>query len=427
MEIHIVKAGETASDIAAEYNVSVSRLIYDNQLEYPDSLIPGQALLILRPVQTHVVEQGESLYSIANRYQLSILQLVRNNLFILGSQILQAGETLVITYEGQENEKKFIQVGGYAYPFIIPSILQETLPFLRELFIFSYGFTEEGELLPTDDTELIMQAKAFGVEPILVLTSIGRDGTFNNQLVNTLLESEEIQNRVIDALVETVQEKGYEGVDLDFEYILPQDRDAYVVLVQKIADRMHAIGRTVSVALPPKVSADQKGLLYEGIDYAGLGAAADTVLLMTYEWGYKYGPPMAVAPIPQVRKVLDYAVTEISRDKIHMGIPNYGYDWPLPYERGVTQAETIGNIQALQIARENGASILYDEMAKAPYFYYTKDGILHEVWFEDVRSILAKMELIQEYDFRGAGYWNLMRPFRANWLLVNDVFQLTPP
>ena len=32
---------------------------------------------------------------------------------------------------------------------------------------------------------------------------------------------------------------------------------------------------------------------------------------MTFEWGYTYGPPMAVAPLPQVRAVLDYAVSVI--------------------------------------------------------------------------------------------------------------------
>ena len=44
-----------------------------------------------------------------------------------------------------------------------------------------------------------------------------------------------------------------------------------------------------------------------------------------------------------------------------------------------------------------------------------------EVWFEDVRSIYAKLQLAAEKDIRGVGYWNLMRPFRANWLLVNQM------
>ena len=53
---------------------------------------------------------------------------------------------------------------------------------------------------------------------------------------------------------------------------------------------------------------------------------------------------MAVAPINKVRQVVEYAVTQIPRDKIDLGIPNYGYDWPLPYIQGETAATTIGTV-----------------------------------------------------------------------------------
>lgn len=127
---------------------------------------------------------------------------------------------------------------------------------------------------------------------------------------------------------------------------------------------------------------------------------------------------MAVAPLDQVRRVVEYAVTEIAPEKINLGIPNYGYDWPLPFVRGTTAARTIGNVEAIQIAIQNNAVIQFDETAQSPFFNYTSDGIFHEVWFEDVRSIQAKFELIKEFGLRGAGYWQLMRWWRANWLLL---------
>lgn len=137
-----------------------------------------------------------------------------------------------------------------------------------------------------------------------------------------------------------------------------------------------------------------------------------------------HGPPMAVAPINQVRRVVEYAVTEIAREKIDLGIPNYGYDWPLPYERGVTQAAAINNVQAVQIAVREGAEIQFDENAMSPFFRYTDEltGIAHEVWFEDVRSLQAKFDLIKEFGLRGCGYWQIMQWFRANWLLLSENF-----
>ena len=137
---------------------------------------------------------------------------------------------------------------------------------------------------------------------------------------------------------------------------------------------------------------------------------------------------MAVAPVNKVRQVIEYAITEIPSAKIDMGIPNYGYDWPLPYEKGVTRARTIGNIEAVNIAVRYGAVIQYDEIAQTPYFNYTDEQQTeHEVWFEDVRSMQAKFRLISEYNLRGAGYWQIMRLFRANWLLPVSYTHLTLP
>ena len=141
---------------------------------------------------------------------------------------------------------------------------------------------------------------------------------------------------------------------------------------------------------------------------------------MCVPWGYTYGPPMAVAPLPQVRAVVDYAVRVIERSKIFLGIPLYGYDWPLPFRRGETRAESISPQYAVELALRTRSSIVYDETAQAPYFYYTAaDARAHAVWFEDARSIDAKLRLVQEYGLRGVGYWSLMRAMPQNWVLLH--------
>ena len=148
-------------------------------------------------------------------------------------------------------------------------------------------------------------------------------------------------------------------------------------------------------------------------------------ILHSYEWGYTYGPPMAVAPIPNVRAVLDYAVTEIPPEKIFLGVPNYGYDWPLPFVQGVTRAQSISNQRAIELAVEHRIAIQYDETAQSPFFHYTdENGTVHEVWFEDARSMAAKLELIAEYGLRGAGFWNLMRPFSQTWLTLDSLYDI---
>lgn len=421
MPIHVVKSGETIYSIAQLYDVSADRIVYDNELAAQQNLVPGQALLILMPSRVHIVREGQTIEQIAEEYSITVKNLYQNNPFLLNQTYLLEGQSLVISYEGEPLMQG--RISGYAYPFIEPYILREVLLYIDEILIFSYGFTAEGELIPPqiDETWVIQEAWNQQVEPILVLTPFAETGTFNSGLIQILSENQTVQENLIENLLETVQEKGYVGVDVDFEYIRPEDQVGYADFVNRLRETMNENGYRVSVALAPKTSSYQKGLLYEAMDYHLLGQSANTVFLMTYEWGYTYGPPLPVAPLSNVRQVLEYALTEIPKEKIVLGIPNYGYSWPLPYERGVTKARLIRNVEANVIAAERGVEIQYDERYQSPFFYYEIGGRRYEVWFEDVRSIYAKLQLAAEKDIRGVGYWNLMRPFRANWLLVNQM------
>lgn len=421
MEIYVVQAGDTLASIAARFGTTVKRLAMDNGLDNTYGLTVGQALLILRADREHIVQQGESLYSIARQHRMTVVELLQNNPQLIENQDLRPGEVITLSFVG--GKERTIVVNGYAYPHINVRTLMRAMPYLSSLTIFGYGFTENGVLIPADDQNLIEIARAYSARPILLLSSIDEAGTFSSERASLLFNSMAVQQTVISNLISVMRQKGYSGIDIDFEYIRAEDADAYVRFVENIAQQMHRQGFTVHVDLAPKTSAGQMGLLYEGHDYERLGAAADTVLIMTYEWGYTYGPPMAVAPIGPVRDVVEYAVSAIPRDKIMMGIPNYAYDWELPFVQG-DAATSLGNEQAVELAVQRGATIRFDQSAQTPYFYYWENSTQHVVWFEDVRSIDAKLDLITQFGMRGAGYWNVMRRFAQNWSLLAYRFQI---
>lgn len=143
---------------------------------------------------------------------------------------------------------------------------------------------------------------------------------------------------------------------------------------------------------------------------------------MTYEWGFAYSEPMAIAPINRVEQVVRYGLSRIPAYKIFMGIPNYAYDWPLPRRSG-ERARTITNNEALWLARNRGAEIQYDEVAQSPFFQYTAaDGRAHEVWFEDARSLEAKLRLVGGESLFGTGVWNVMSYYAPLWTLTKTLF-----
>ncbi|GAE43845.1 spore cortex-lytic enzyme [Mesobacillus boroniphilus JCM 21738] len=201
-------------------------------------------------------------------------------------------------------------------------------------------------------------------------------------------------------------------MNIDFENVLPADREHYNTFLQEAVDALHKEGYFVSTSLAPKVRADQKGLLYEAHDYPAHGRIADFVVLMTYEWGYRFGSPQAVSPLNEIRRVLDYAITAIPRNKILMGFQLYARDWIIPHVQG-QEAETYSPQEAVSRAIRYGAAIQYDTVAASPYFRYTDEqGREHEVWFEDARSAQAKFDLIKQYNLRGVSYWCLATPSR---------------
>lgn len=369
----------------------------------------------------YVVEAGDSIFSIANEYSLNAEEIISYNQ-LTNPDNLVIGQTILLPI-GEVNIERTIAANGYLYPNINQETLSKTIPYLTYGTIFTYGFDTSGNLVTIDDEEVIGIMRAGGTAPLMLLSTLTPEGFFSNTLAHSLLNNTQTQDTLIENVLNTMREKNYYGLDIDFEYVLPEDKDEFVAFVEKTVARLNTEGFIVMVALAPKVSADQPGLLYESHDYARLGAAANYVLLMTYEWGYTYGPPMAVSPINKVREVLDYAVTEIPREKIFMGIPNYGYDWTLPFVRGTTRARSLGNVEAVELAARVGAVIEFDEVAMAPFFYYYDTmGNEHVVWFEDARSISEKLELIREYELHGAGWWNVMKFFPQNWIVLENTF-----
>lgn len=422
MIIYVVKPGDSIYSIARAYGIAPEKIIQDNEPTNPDMLTAGQTLVLMTDSIPHTVVSGQSLYSIARAYGITTAQIIAANPQITNPNQIRPGQSINIPVPSQI--RGMIDVNGYAFTNIDPNVLNRTLPYLTYLSIFSYQVRPDGSLPTLYDTPLIKTARAAGVAPMMVITNIKEGGGFSSDIASAILTNPQIQQTLINNVIATLQAKNYYGLDIDFEYVYPEDGDDYDNFLRNITAQLRPLGYIVTTALAPKLSAEQRGLLYEAHHYPVHGALADHVILMTYEWGYTFGPAMAVAPIDQVRRVLNYAVSVIPSEKILMGMPNYGYDWMLPFRRG-TAADSLSNTEAVELAQRVGAAIQYNISSQAPNFnYYDRDGALHEVWFDDARSIQARLRLVDTYDLGGVSYWTINRFFPQNWLVLSSMYDV---
>ncbi|MFL0245696.1 LysM peptidoglycan-binding domain-containing protein [Candidatus Clostridium stratigraminis] len=415
--IHIVRSGDTLWNIAQLYGVSMQSIVQVNNISSIDNIYPGLQLII--PAIRYTLKPGETLWQVAQRYGVSINRLIEVN-NIVNPNLVYTGTILVIP-----RIRPSTYVNGYIYDFTESSVqtVREAAPFLTYLAPFAYRIKEDGTLETIDDSSLINAAYAGSIVPMMSITNFTSTELGHN-LAHVVLSNKDISQKLITNIINIMKEKGYQGVNIDFENVLPEDRENYNQFLESVVQRLHRENFFVSTALAPKTGESQQGLLYEAHDYAAHGRIVDFVILMTYEWGYRLGPPQAISPLDKIKQVLDYAVSVIHRDKIFFGFQLYARDWLLPHVQGM-EAETFSMQEAISRAVKYGATINFDPVSQTPFFNYVDNqGRSHVVWFEDARSAQAKFDAVKDYNLRGISYWALGYPFPQNWTLLKDNFNI---
>jgi spore germination protein len=424
LNIHVVRQGDSLWNLSNIYGVSIDRIVEVNGLSDIPYLIVGSSLVIPSTERAYRVQPGDSLWLISNRFNVPVERIAGLN-GIVNPEIIYPG--MVLRIPELSKNYGFIEVNGYIEPSVSEretAIINETGEYLTFVSPFSYQVNEDGSLTSLNDANILNVSRQYDIAPLMVITNF-RAGNFDAGLVDTILKSETIQQNLIENIIGIMRQKGYYGLNIDFERIPPEDRQLYNSFLRRVVNELRPLNYPVSTALAPKLEDYQTGAWHGAHDYKAHGEIVDFVVIMTYEWGWSGGPPFAVAPLNLVRDVIEYAVSVIPPEKILMGMPLYGYDWPLPYMPGGGWARRVSPARAIQLAAQYGAIIQYDPISESPFFNYRDtQGIDHVVWFEDARSVRAKLLLVNRYGLRGVSYWVLGLPFPQNWYILNDMFNI---
>jgi len=266
---------------------------------------------------------------------------------------------------------------------------------------WAYGIAPDGTVVPQQPgaDRAAARARPPGTRYVPTVAN-ARNGTFEYGPVSAVLHDPAARARHVRSLVRLAEQPHVAGIDLDYEDLRAGDRAAFTALVRQVADALQARHRTLSVDLFAKTT--DAGYAPRNIaqDYARLGREVDQVRLMAYDYHWESSGPGPVAPVRWVRQVLRYAVRTIDPDKIVLGMSLSGYDW-------VGRRGTDHGIAALQrTAADRHVPVRWDGQAKAPWYAYTDSrGRHHEVWFENQRSVDAKLALARTSGVAGVFFW----------------------
>ncbi len=245
--------------------------------------------------------------------------------------------------------------------------------------------------------DILQGDKTTQIAPLL------RNFNFDKKLAKWLLLSPSAQQRVVDACLAILEkEPRYVGIVVDIENTSPTDRDFFIEFIARLYKALHPKGFKVYTVVGPKEVDIPKALWTRAFDYKALGENSDYVILMTYNQHWRGGTPGPCADREWFEACVKYACECMSAEKIIAGIPFYGYTWP---EKGPATSLTHVKAEAL-IARVK-PDIKWNEQWATPYFNYTEGGVKWEAWFEDVRSIQAKVDVAKKLGVGGVAVWRL--------------------
>lgn len=289
-----------------------------------------------------------------------------------------------------------------------------------------YSVDEDGIVWGEVDARVLRLAREHDVPVMPLVVNPG----FNQESLSRFLNNATARARAIATLAEESRRHGYDGIQVDFENLSINDRDAFTTFFSELATELRRGGFRISAAVVhrPDEHAGPTGYhrwLFRnwraGYDLAAIGEIADFVSIMSYNQHTRRTPPGPQHGIPWMRDVVEYFSSQIPSEKLSMGIITGGMRWYTSQEDRITPemarsySSTLSYPQAMGILDRYNASLRWDDEQQVSYTYFSNGGTFEWIFLEDARSFAARVPLVDEYRLRGFSVWVLGTEDPAIW------------
>lgn len=254
-----------------------------------------------------------------------------------------------------------------------------------------------------EDTAFVSEAKRAGADVWGVVANYHGKGEWRWDIVSKILNSRTLRTAHVKALVKLAVDKGYVGIDIDYENgTRATDREVFTLFVQKLAAALHAVDKELSVTVQPKLSEPGNQPRHKIQDWKAIGAASDEVHIMLYDYWPDNGQA-SQSPLSWWRAQAKFAVTQIPARKIMLGGATYGYHWAAA--KAPVEDLEWRSIDKLRV--DTGATRTLDDATKSAHYSFRQNATTHHVWYEDASAMVRRARVVRNYGMLGMFFWRL--------------------
>jgi spore germination protein YaaH len=339
----------------------------------------------------------------------------KKTLAILLIVIIGAGSALFFLMKGSEVDQgifplnpdhKLSFTGSLGHFNVEPGIasIKENINRLDYISLFWYKLNEDGSVQRAGELEDFVEEDILSFlsqHDAVVMVGIENDEEADK--VDPILNDEGLRKNHISQVLNLIQNKGYDGVIVDFENLRKDQAELFTNYLKELAAALRAKNKILSVS----VNTETEGRVFHGIDILEVSQVADRVELNVYEEFDAYTGPGPIASIGWVEKTIKNAIDQgVPTDKIVLGTSHAGHDWLLGPTNELVEDTTT--IHILKYAQNENARLKWDKSAQSNFFNYRDPAEReHIVWIEDARSFKTKLNLAQAYELQGVFIWYL--------------------
>lgn len=366
-------------------------------------------------MDTHTITQGETLSSIAKRYNTTVdaLKMINN----LTGDTVQAGQSLILPITATE----VVNLGYMYYGDVEDSqrFINETAASMNIVAPSYFEINPDGSLKITWalNTAFIEAMHDQGIRVVPYLSN-----NWDRDLGRAMLQNKELASTQI---AEAIERYNLDGVNVDIENVTDEDRADYTEFVRLLREKIPD-SKEVSVAVAANPNGWTEGW-HGSYDNKALAEASDYLMIMAYDESFVGSDPGPVASYRWVERSIIQALKDgVQSDQIVVGIAQYGRYWKDGDRVG---GYGIANWQVEELVEKYGGTVIFDEESLSPMARITIDendpkpivngktlsAGTYTIWYENEESIQYKLSLVEKYNLRGVGNWNIVQGTEGIW------------